>query len=127
MENLGVQDFRNKIDGSIIDLSQTTITFCQLVIGFVNDTMKFYIPEVLIGFVECFCDIFRHMVHLYVDAFGRDENVPVSDCIVADAQFIIETLLPTVGKSINIQTHVQIPDFVDLHDRYIYVHIHVSC
>jgi hypothetical protein len=117
MENLGVRDFKNKIrDGSIVDLSRTTVTFCRLVFGFVNDAMKFYIPEHLISFVECVCDIFRHMVHLYVDAFGRDENVPVSDFIVADAQFVIETLLPTVGKGINIKTCVQIPEFVDLHD-----------
>lgn len=119
MENLGVPDFKNKIrDGSVIDLSQTTISFCQDIIGFVNDVMKFYVPEVLISFVECFCDIFQHMVNLYIEAFGRDENVPVSDCILADALFVIETLLPTVGNMINTQTAVQIPDFVDLHDRY---------
>lgn len=118
MENLGVLDFKNKIrDGSIIDLSRTTVKFCQLIIGFVNDAMKFYIPEYLISFVECVCDIFRHMVNLYVDAFRRDENVPVSEFIIADAQFVIETLLPTVGKGINIRTCVQIPEFVDLHDR----------
>ena len=118
MENLGILDFKNKIqDGNVIDLSHTTITFCRLIMGFVSDTMKFYTPELLLNFVDCFCDIFKHMVNLYVDAFCRVENVPVGDFIVADAQFIIETLLPTVGSSINIQTCVQIPDFVRLHDR----------
>lgn len=119
MDNLGIHDFKNKIqEGSVVDLSQTTVTFCRLIFGYVNDTMRIYVPELLLGFIDCFCDIFRYMVDLYVDAFNRDENVPVSDFIVADALFIIETLLPTVGNSINTQTGVQIPDFVDLHDRY---------
>lgn len=118
MENLNVYDFKNKLrDGNVIDLSQTTITFCRLIFNFVDDLKKFYVPELLISFVDCFCDIFRHIVHLYVDAFGRDENVPVSDCILADGQFVVETLLPTVGSSINEWTRVQIPDFIELHDR----------
>ena len=119
MENLGICDFKNKIqEGSVVDLSQTTVTFCRLIFGYVNDTMRIYVPELLLGFIDSFCDTFRYMVDLYVDAFNRDENVPVSDFIVADALFIIETLLPTVGNSINTQTGVQIPDFADLHDRY---------
>ena len=119
MAELGVHDFNNKIrDGNVIDLSLTTITFCRLIINFVNDVMKFYIPELLISFVECFCDIFRHMVDLYVDAFNRDENIPVSDFIIADAHFVVETLLPVVGSGINRQTYVQISDFVELHERY---------
>jgi hypothetical protein len=116
MENIGVKDFKNKIRGGVIDLSQTTIAFCRLVFNFVDDVQKLYIPELLISFFECFSDIFRHMVNLYSDAFSRDENVPASDCIVTDAQFVVETFLPTVGKSITEWTSVQISDFVDLHD-----------
>ena len=121
MENLNVQDFNNKLrGGSVIDLSQTTINFCRLLFNFVDDVKKFYIPELLISFIECFCDFFRHIVDLYVDAFRRDENVPVSDFIIADAQFVVETLLPTVGRNINDWACVQIPDFIHLHDRYNY-------
>ena len=118
MAEFGIHDFSNKVrNGNIIDLSQTTIKFCQLVISFVNDVMKIYDPDLLVSFVECFCDIFKHMVHLYVDAFDQDENVPASDFIIADAQFVIETLLPIVGSSIGKQTGVQIQDIVELHDR----------
>ncbi|CAI8038041.1 Exocyst complex component 8 [Geodia barretti] len=124
MENLGVKDFKNKIrGGGVIDLSQTTITFCRLLINFVDDVRKLYIPELLISIFECFCDIFKHIVDLYVDAFGRDENVPVGDFITADAQFVVDTLLPTVGKIMNEWTCVQISDFVDLHNSLL-VKIH---
>ena len=120
MENLGVKDFKNKIRGkSVIDLSQTTITFCQLLINFIDDVRKLYTPELLISIYECFCDIFKHIVDLYVDAFGRDENVPVGECITADAQFVVDTLLPTVGKIMNEWTSVQISDILDLHSRYV--------
>lgn len=119
MENLGILDFKNKIqEGNVVDLSQTTVTFCRLIFGYINDTMRIYVPELLLGFIDCICDTFQYMVDLYVDALNRDENVPVSEFIMADAQFIIETLLPTVGNSINVQTGVEIPDFVDLHNRY---------
>jgi hypothetical protein len=128
MENLGVKDFKNKIrGGGVIDLSQTTITFCRLLINFVDDVRKLYIPELLISIFECFCDIFKHIVDLYVDAFGRDENVPVGDFITADAQFVVDTLLPTVGKIMNEWTCVQISDFVDLHNRYDIISLPIMC
>ena len=118
MENLGIKDFKNKISGGgVIDFSQTTITFCQLLFNFIDDVKKLYIPEFLISIFECICDIFQHIMDLYMEAYGRDENVPVSDCIAADAQFVVETLLPTVDKSMNEWTCVKIPDLVDLHHR----------
>ena len=121
MENLGVEDFQNKIHGGgVIDLSHTTITFCQLLFNFVDDVKRLYMPEFLISIFECFCDIFEHVVDLYVDAFVRDENIAVGEFIVADAQFVVETLLPSVGKSMNEWTNVQIPEFIDLQNRYVF-------
>lgn len=117
LENRGVKDFKNKISGGVIDLSQTTITFCELILGFIDDVKKLYLPEFLISIFECICDIFEHMVNLYKDAFSRDENVPESNCIIIDAQFVVETLLPTVGNSINEWSSVKLSDLIDLQDR----------
>ena len=120
MENLGILDFKNKIlDGNVVDLSQTTVTFCRRIIQYVSDTMKICVPEILLGFVDCVCDAFRHMVKFFVDAYHRDENIPVSDFILADAHFITDTLLPTVGSSINAEIGVEIPDFMELQERYV--------
>ena len=116
MESLGVKDFRNLIhDGGFIDLSDTTIHFCKLVFSFVNDVMRFYTPEILIDFTDCFCDIFHNMIELYMDALELDENMPMSECIFGDATFVIQTLLPTVGTKIQQETGVEVPEIGELH------------
>ena len=118
MEKLGILDFKNRVkEGNVVDISQSTITFCQCILAYVDETMRFYNPDLLLYFTDCVCDIFNHMVDLYIDALKRDENIPANDFIIADAEFIVETLLPAVGKMINTQTRVQIPNFVDLHER----------
>ena len=122
MEKLGVKDFKNKIHGrGLIDLSQTTVTFCRLLFNFIDDVKKLYTPEFLISVFECICDIFQHVLDLYVDAYHRDENVPVGDFIIADAQFVVETLLPAVSNSMNEWTSVQISDFIEFQERYVQV------
>ena len=118
MDSLGVKDFRNLIhDGGFVDLSDTTIHFCKLVFGFVNDVMRFYTPELLVDFVDCFCDIFHNMIELYLDALKRDENMPMSECIINDANFVIYTLLLTVGTKIQQETGVNVPEVTELHSK----------
>ena len=118
MENLGVKDFRNLVhDGGFVDLSGTTIHFCKLVFSFVNDVMRFYTPEILVDFIDCFCDIFHNMIELYIDALKRDENMPMTECIEGDANFVIYTLLLTVGTKIEQETGVEVPEVAELHSK----------
>ena len=98
-----------------MDLSSTTISFCKMVFNFISDVFRFYRAELLEDFIDCFCDIFQNMVDLYTDALGRDENVSMSECIVGDAQFVINTVLPTVAEKINQETGVEIPELSELH------------
>lgn len=118
MEKLGVRDFRNLIhDGGFVDLSDTTIHFCKLVFSFVNEVMRFYTPEILGEFVDCFCDIFHNMILLYLDALQRDENMPMSECITNDANFVIHTLLLTVGTKIQQETGAEVHEVAELHTK----------
>lgn len=115
MQSLGMTEFSNLVHEGIVDLSHTTINFCLLAIDFMTDVFRIYTPQLLEDFIGCFCDIFCNMVDLYSDALARDENVPMVDCIKGDAQFVIETLLPTFISKMNQETGVDIPDLVDLH------------
>lgn len=118
MENIGMKDFRNLIyEGGIVDLSSTTVNFCKMVFNFLSDVLRFYTAELLEDFVDCVCDIFTNMMELYTDALRRDENVSMSECIVKDAQFVIDTLLPTVVEKINEETGVAINELVELHTQ----------
>lgn len=109
-------EFSNLVHDGIIDLSNTTINFCQLTIDFMNDVFCIYNPQLLEDFIGCFCDIFVNMVELYTDALHRDENISMSDSITNDAQFVIQTLLPTFIAKMNAETGVDVPDLVELHD-----------
>ena len=116
MQSLGMSEFGNLVHDGIVDLSQTTINFCLATIEFMNDVFHIYTPQLLEDFIGCFCDIFSNMVALYTDALGSDENIAMCDCIEGDARFVIETLLPTFITKINVETGVDIPDLVELHD-----------
>ena len=119
MENLGIKDFRKRIHGgAIVDLSKTTITFCKSVFNFVSDALKLHAPDLLVIFIDAFCDIFNNMVVLYVDAIKRDENIPMMDSIVGDGEFVINTVLPTIGERINsLLGGMEMPELVELHAK----------
>lgn len=120
MVNLGIEDFRNLIyqDG-YVDLSSTTITFCKCILNFVSDVFRFYFPEILVVFVDCFADLFISIVELYVDALSHDKNIPLVESILKDAYFVVETVLPIVGKKINTDSGQEIQQFVELHTKYV--------
>lgn len=115
MQSLGMREFSNLVHDAIVDLSSTTVNFCMMTIDFMNDVFRIYSPKLLEDFIACFCDIFRSMVELYSDAVQRDQNISMTDCIIGDAQFVIETLLPTFIDKMNLETGVDIPDLVELH------------
>lgn len=118
MENLGVSDFKNLIfEGGIVDLSSTTVNFCKAVINFVDHFFGFCVPELLAVFVDCFCDLFRHMVALYIEALQRDDNLPMIDCIRGDAIFLVDTFLPSIGKKINREAGLDIEDVAEEHGK----------
>lgn len=119
MENLGIKDFRKRIhDGAIVDLSKTTITFCKSVLNFVNDALKLNAPDLHVIFIDSFCDIFNNMVVLYVDAMKRDENIPMMDSIMGDGDFVINTVLPTIGERINsLLGGIDLPELAELHAK----------
>lgn len=108
-------EFSNLVHEGIVDLSSTTINFCSMTINFMNDIFSIYTPQLLEDFIGCFCDIFNNMVELYSDALSQDENIEMHECIMSDAQFVIETLLPTFITKMNQETGVDIPDLVELH------------
>ena len=118
MENVGVKDFKRLIhEGSLVDLSQTTVNFCKLVFSFTNDVLRIYTPEILEEFISCFSGIFENMMELFTDALSRDENIPMSDSIMKDAIFITDTVLVAISKRINTETELDIPDLVELHSK----------
>ena len=118
MESLGVPDFKNLIfEDGIVDLSNTTVAFCKSVLTFVNEIFRFYTPELLQEFIDCFCDIFHNIVELYVDALRRDENTPMSESITGDAKFVIDTVLPAVAERINKHARVDTPELPELQRR----------
>ncbi len=117
MENLGVTDFKNLIFDGIVDLSGTTVNFCKSVLNLVNDFFGFYVPELLAVFVDCFCDLFQHMVAVYTEALKRDDNLPMVESIRGDAIFLVDTVLPSIGKKINREAGIEIGDLAEQHRR----------
>ncbi len=118
MESIGITDFKNLIhEGSLVDLSQTTIDFCKLILSFTNDFFKLYTPKAFEIFIDCFCDIFRNMMELFTDALSRDENVPMTESIQKDVMFVTETVLPAMSDKITKETGLEIDDLVNLHSK----------
>ena len=116
MENIGIVDFRNLISaGGIIDISKTTFTFCKLAFNYVSEVLRFYVPELYEVFVDCFCDFSRHIVSIFQDALSTDQFLPNHEFIHRNADFTIDTVLPSIGiKMEKALGGITIPEIVDL-------------
>ena len=78
------------------------------------EVFRFYTPEILADFVDCFSDMFKFIVNLFIEAVAQEENVPNYESIMGDAEFIVETVLPTTGARINEETEQNIVNLVEL-------------
>ena len=118
MANLGITDFNNLVfEGGIVDLSDTTVSFCKLILSFANEFYRIYHPEILVVFIDCFTDLFCYIVDTLVGALTLDENIPCSEFIYKDVEFVIDTVLPIVGAKINEKAGLNITELVNLHTR----------
>lgn len=116
MENQGISDFRNLIyDGGVVDLSFTTVRFCKLMLNFMNDVMRFYYPEILELFIDCFSNIFESVMERYVRAL--EKSLVMVESISGDARFVCDTVLPCVGAKVNEFTGKNLQELVELHTR----------
>ena len=82
-----------------------------------TEVFRFYTPEILVDFVDCFSDLFVFIVDIFVDAAGREENLPLCDSIMNDAVFVVDTVLPTTGERLNKRTEQNIVNLVDLYSK----------
>jgi len=114
MDNIGVSDFSNLVIRNVVDLSSTTINFCQQMVQFMNDTLKIYVPELYGDIVSNICDAFTSICEVYLKAINDDNYIVCRDFIIKNAQFTIDTFLPSFGIQMENQLSRPIPEFTDL-------------
>ena len=114
MDNIGVSDFSNLVIRNVVDLSSTTINFCRQMVQFMNDTMKIYVPELYGDIVSNICDAFTSICEVYLKAINDDNYIVCRDFIIKNAQFTIDTFLPSFGIQMENQLARPIPEFTDL-------------
>jgi len=114
MDNIGVSDFSNLVIRNVVDLSSTTINFCRQMVQFMNDTLKIYLPELYGDIVSNICDAFTSICEVYLRAINDDNYIVCRDFIIKNAQFTIDTFLPSFGIQMENQLVRPIPEFTDL-------------
>jgi len=114
MDNIGVSDFSNLVIRNVVDLSSTTINFCRQMVQFMNDTLKIYVPELYGDIVSNICDAFTSICEVYLKAINDDNYIVCRDFIIKNAQFTIDTFLPSFGIQMENQLARPIPEFTDL-------------
>ena len=114
MDNIGVSDFSNLVIQNIVDLSSTTINFCRQMVQLMNDALKIYVPELYGDIITNICDAFTSICDVYLRAINNDNNVVCRNFIIKNAQFTIDTFLPSFGIQMETQLARPIPEFTDL-------------
>ncbi|XP_065919578.1 exocyst complex component 8-like [Dysidea avara] len=114
MDNIGVSDFSNLVIRNVVDLSSTTINFCRHMVQYMNDTLKIYVPELYGDIVSNICDAFTGICEVYLKAIIDDSYIVCRDFIIKNAQFTIDTFLPSFGIQMENQLARPIPEFTDL-------------
>lgn len=114
MDNIGVSDFSNLVIQNIVDLSSTTIHFCRQMVQFMNDALKIYVPELYGDIITNICDAFTGIYDVYLRAIDNDNYFVCRNFIIKNAQFTIDTFLPSFGIKMETRLGRPIPEFTEL-------------
>ena len=90
----------------------------QSILSYVESFLKIYTPELLETFVDCFCDIFRHVI---VGVIGKtmdeEEFLPFADFLQKNADLLIHSALPALAIKIQNKIGRTIPEVVQLQEE----------
>lgn len=120
LENMGVPSPSNLVENDIVDMSKTTFTCCQSILNYTESFLKIYSPALLEIFVDCLCDIFRHIVNDILEkAFGQETLIPKTDFLMKNSDLLIKSALPAIALKIQKAINQQIPDFTKLQEELV--------
>ena len=118
LDNIGVPSPSNLVHNNIVDLSKTTFTSCQSILNYVESFLKIYTPELLETFVDCFCDIFRHViVGVIGKAMDEEEFLPFADFLQKNAELLIHSALPALAIKIQDKIGRNLSEVVQLQEE----------
>ena len=118
LDNIGVPSPSNLVHNNIVDLSKTTFTSCQSILNYVESFLKIYTPELLETFVDCFCDIIRHViVGVIAKTMDEEEFLPFADFLQKNADLLIHSALPALAIKIQNKIGRNIPEVAQLQEE----------
>lgn len=115
LENIGVPSPSNLVNDNIVDLSKTMFTCCQNILSYVESFLKIFVSELLETFIDCLCDLFRHITaNIIGKALNDDALLPKTDFLLKNADVLIRSALPALGLKIQKTIQQEIPEMVKL-------------
>lgn len=118
LANIGVPSPSNLVSDNIVDLSKTVFTSCQSILNYVDSYLKIHTPELLEGFTESLCDLFRHViVSVICKAMEEPRFLPKTDFLIKNAELLILSALPALAIKIQKSIDREIPEMVSLQEE----------
>ena len=120
LENMGVPSASNLVENNIVDMSKTTFTCCQSILGYTESFLKIYTPALLETFVDCLSDLFRHIVNDILEkAFEQENLLPKTDFLMKNSDLLIKSALPAIALKIQKMIRQEIPEFTKLQEELV--------
>ncbi|XP_038076884.1 exocyst complex component 8-like [Patiria miniata] len=119
MYQLGFEDFNALVyDGCFVSLSSSNVAFTKVLLSFLHDALKLYLPELYPDLVWTIRDVMDSHVHLMETAVTSDRFDDERPFIMKNVDYIFNRLLPLVEKKLKDVADRSLKELKDLHKRH---------
>ncbi|XP_041480771.1 exocyst complex component 8-like isoform X2 [Lytechinus variegatus] len=118
MQQLGFDKFNQLVyDSCFVNLANSTVAFTKVVLAFLKDALKLYVPELYPNIVEVLVDVFDNHIQLVEGAVTSDRFEEERQFILKNVDYLFKTLLPLIEKKLTDVAGRKVKELQDIQKR----------
>ncbi|XP_033642017.1 exocyst complex component 8-like isoform X2 [Asterias rubens] len=119
MFQLGFEDFNTLVyDSCFVSLSSSNVAFTKVLLSFLLDALKLYVPELYPDLIWTIKDVMESHVHLMETAVMSDRFADERPFIMTNIDYLFTVLLPHVEKKIKGVADRSLKELKDFRNRH---------
>ncbi|XP_022090241.1 exocyst complex component 8-like isoform X2 [Acanthaster planci] len=119
MHLLGFEDFNTLVyDECFVRISSSNVAFTKVLLTFLHDALKLYLPELYPDLVWTIKDVMDSHVHLMETAVTSDRFEDERHFIMKNVDYIFNRLLPLLEKKLKNVADRSLKELKELHKRH---------
>ncbi|XP_071500482.1 exocyst complex component 8-like [Diadema antillarum] len=118
MQQLGFDKFSQLVyDSCFVSLASSTVAFTKVVLAFMKDALRLYLPELYPNIVEVLVEVFDNHIQLMESAVTAERFEEERQFILKNVDYIFKMLLPLIEKKLSDVAGRKVRELQDLQKR----------